>query len=253
LERHESKPVQYPASVAERWRSPFPRPSNGSLGSNAAGNPLLVDDMVIASTGYGFIYAFNRVDGSIRWSIPKLSGLPPDYAVSPDFDFRPLARTGRLLFAGSLTGILAAYDVETRREVWRRAGPRYISVAFNISSDEHLVYAPYLGGSLVAFDGLTGVERWRTGDKAGAFSFAPLAAGNRLYVASSASGFYALRMMRCLSIGACSLPVNRLRTLQSERQVARHGARRLPAHCHSVGVRGWRCSARHRHDSGPVA
>ena len=177
----------------ERWRTAFPRPSNGSLGSNSAGNPLLVDDLVIAATGYGFIYAFDRADGSIRWSIPKLSGLPADYLVSPDFDFRPLARTGRTVFAGSLTGFLTAYNVDTRREVWRRAGPRYISIAFNISSDDQLVYAPYLGGSLVAFDAATGAERWRTGDAAGAFSFLPLSAGHRLYVASSASGFYALR------------------------------------------------------------
>ena len=178
---------------SERWRTAFPRPSNGSLGTNAAGNPLLIDDTVVAATGYGFIYCFDRTDGSIRWSIPKLSGLPADYLVSPDFDFRPLARTGRLLFAGSLTGFVTAYDIDTRREVWRRAGPRYISVAFNISSDDQSVYAPYLGGNLVAFDAVTGVERWRTGEAAGAFSFPVLPAGHRLFVASSASGFYALR------------------------------------------------------------
>jgi outer membrane protein assembly factor BamB len=178
---------------AERWRTAFPRPSNGALGSNSAGNLLLVDDLVVAATGYGVIYAFDRGDGSIRWSIPTLDRLPAGYLISPDFDFRPLARTGRTLFAGSLTGYLVAYNLDTRRELWRYAGPPYISVAFNISSDDRSVYVPYLGGRLIALDAVTGVERWRTGEAAGAFSFPLLPAADRLYVASSASGFYALR------------------------------------------------------------
>lgn len=177
----------------ERWRSAFPKPGNLALGSNSAGNLLLVDDLVVAATSYGAIYAFDRADGSIRWTISKLDGLPADYLISPDHDFRPLARTGRTLFAGSLTGYLVAYNLDTRREVWRYAGPRYISVAFGISSDDRLVYVPYLGGRLIALDIATGAERWRTSEAAGAFSFPLMPAGNRLYVASSASGFYALR------------------------------------------------------------
>jgi outer membrane protein assembly factor BamB len=177
----------------ERWRTAFPRPSNPALGSNSAGNPILVDDLVIASTGYGAIYGFDREDGSIRWSIPTLGGLPSDTLSSPEFDFRPLARTGRTLLAGSLTGYLVAYSLDTLREIWRRAGPRHISIAFNISSDERSVYVPYLGGSLIALNVLTGSERWRTSTASGAFSFPLLPAGNRLFVASSSSGFYALK------------------------------------------------------------
>jgi hypothetical protein len=52
---------------------------------------------------------------------------------------------------------------------------------------------PYLGGRLVAIDVVTGTERWRTGEAAGAFSFPLLPAADRLYAASSESGFYALR------------------------------------------------------------
>jgi outer membrane protein assembly factor BamB len=177
----------------ERWRIAFPRPSNPALGSNSAGNPILVDDLVVAATGYGAIYAFDRDDGSVRWSIPALAGLPSDTLISPEFDFRPLARTGRTLFAGSLTGYLVAYSLDTLRERWRRGGPQHISIAFNISSDERSVYVPYLGGSLIALNVLNGTERWRTSPGSGAFSFPLLPAGNRLYVASSSSGFHALR------------------------------------------------------------
>jgi glucose dehydrogenase len=176
-----------------RWRVEFPRPANPALGSNAAGNALIVDDVVLAATSYGTIYAFDRRTGAIRWSLPQVRSQPGEFLVSPDFDYRMIARAGRRLIAGSLTGAVTAYDIDTRRELWRNTGQTLASVAFGITADDRSAYVPYLGSRLVAIDLATGVERWRAAPAGGGFSFPPLAAGDRLFVASSQSGFYALR------------------------------------------------------------
>jgi outer membrane protein assembly factor BamB len=106
----------------ERWRVAFPRPADASLSTGSAGGPVLVDDLVVAASGDGTIYAFDRTTGSARWSIPRVGGLPVGAIVSTDRDFRALARTKETLVAGSLTGYVVAYDLRTRRERWRYGG-----------------------------------------------------------------------------------------------------------------------------------
>ena len=177
----------------ERWRTMFPRPPNGALGSNGAGNPVLTTDVVLAAAGYGEIFAFDRRTGAVQWSLPKVQGLPSDYFVSTDYDFRVLALGGTRLIAGSLTGAVTAYDVEAHHELWRNTGQRLASVGFGIAVDGNTAYVPYLGGRLVAIDLETGAERWQAAPAGGGFSFPPLIAGSRLFVANTASGFYALR------------------------------------------------------------
>ena len=88
------------ASGRVRWRTPFPRPSDASLNTNTGGTPVVTSDSVIAAAGDGEVFAFDRVTGVVRWSIPKLSGVPASLGRT-DYDMRPLARIGRTLFVGS--------------------------------------------------------------------------------------------------------------------------------------------------------
>jgi len=179
------------ATGQERWRAAFPRASGPSLGTSSAGGPVLLDEVVVAASGDGTIHAFDRTEGSIRWSIPRLSGPLPGTGAAPDRDFRPLTRTGRTLVAGSLTGDVVAYDLETRRERWRYSGVSHGSVALGIASDDEVVYVPYLSGRLVAINVSDGSERWRMGDGNSGFSWPPLPDGDRLFAAGSKAGFFA--------------------------------------------------------------
>ena len=171
-----------------QWRAAFPPVAEKRTATNAAGGPLIVDDAVIATRGDGVIHAFDRGDGTIRWVIAgvNLPGRTVD-------DYRPLARSGRTLVAGSLTGVVDAYDLSTREKKWRYAGELNGSIAFAIAADERYVYVPYVGGRLVALNIADGTERWRTGNLQAGFVWPPASAGDRIYLAGSGAGFFALR------------------------------------------------------------
>jgi outer membrane protein assembly factor BamB len=165
------------ASGRELWR----RPMSFGGGLVATGADVLVTDQ------QGRIHAFDRRSGVSRWS------LPPADSSSWTPDFRPLALSGPLLIAGSLTGQVTAYDLWTRRERWRRS-PIAASIAFGIAADSHAVYVPYLEGQLVALDATDGAERWRTSTDAVGFSWKPLVVAGRLLAGSSSAGFFAFRL-----------------------------------------------------------
>jgi outer membrane protein assembly factor BamB len=176
------------ATGGVRWRSAFPPAAEKRTATNAAGGPLAVDDVVIATRGDGVIHAFDRGDGTIRWVLAGVN--VPGRTVD---DYRPLARTGRTLVAGSLTGIVDAFDLRTREKKWRYSGELNGSIAFSIAADDRYVYVPYIGGRLVALDAADGTERWRTGNLKSGFVWPPASAGDRIYLAGSGAGFYALR------------------------------------------------------------
>lgn len=172
-----------------RWRTAFPPASEKLAATNAAGGPLLVDEVVIATRGDGVVHAFNRDDGAVRW---VLTGVELPGRQSKD-DFRSLARSGRTLVAGSLTGVVDGYDIGTRQRKWRYSGELNGSIAFAIAADDRYVYVPYVGGRLVALNAADGTERWRTGDLEAGFVWPPASAGDRIYLAGSGAGFFALR------------------------------------------------------------
>jgi outer membrane protein assembly factor BamB len=176
------------ATGGVRWRSAFPPAAEKRTATNAAGGPLVFDDLVIATRGDGVIHAFNRGDGAIEWVIAGVN--VPGRTVD---DYRPLARSGRTLVAGSLTGIVDAYDLGTRERKWRYSGELNGSIAFSIAADDRCVYVPYIGGRLVALNIADGTERWRTGNLKSGFVWPPASAGDRIYLAGSGAGFYALR------------------------------------------------------------
>jgi outer membrane protein assembly factor BamB len=177
---------------AQRWRTEFPRPSDPLLSTNAAGTPIFVDDLVIASSGDGVVYAFDRTNGSIRWSIPRLEGPLPGTSISPDRDHRPLARAGGLLVVGSLTSYVVAYDMATRQERWRFSPRLDASVAFAVVTDDRVAYVPYFSGTTVAVDLSSGTELWRFGNWRQGFFYPAALFGDRVYVAGVDGGFVAL-------------------------------------------------------------
>ncbi len=178
----------------ERWRTRFPRLDGASLGLAWAGGPLLVDGLVIAASSSGEVFAFDRDDGSIRWSIPPVGAACMGTLDPPDQDFRPLAHSRRTVFIGSLTGCLQAYNLDTRDLQWRRLAADEGAIAF-IASDEETVYVPFVGGPFLALSGSTGTLRWQIDGRSG-FSWPPAVVGDRVYVASSTNGFFAFRRPR---------------------------------------------------------
>jgi outer membrane protein assembly factor BamB len=176
----------------ERWRTAFPRSDNASLGSAWAGGPLPMHDLIVAASSSGEVYGLDRNDGSIRWSLPRVSESCVGSSSSPSQDFRPLSVAGRTLVAGSLTGCLEAFNLDTRFVLWRRPGVDDGSVAFSVVTDHQTVYVPYVGGRLRAFDVSDGKLRWEIGNARRRFLWPPALADGLMFVAS-AEGFLAFR------------------------------------------------------------
>lgn len=180
-----------------RWRTEFPPARERWLHTNFAGGPIVVDDVVLGSVGDGNIYAFDLATGALRWALPRLTGVPERPGLPPpdtDLDHRAIARAGRLVLAGSATGVVVAYDLDTRTERWRFHDPAAGSTMFWFAAGERLAFVPYFGGFIVALDLATGVERWRTGDYTKGFIWPPLPAGDRLFVGGAYAGFQALSL-----------------------------------------------------------
>jgi outer membrane protein assembly factor BamB len=176
----------------ERWRTAFPRPNNASLGSAWAGGPLTMRELIVAATSSGEVYGLDRNDGSIRWSLPAVGEPCVGSASPPSQDFRPLSVTGRTLVAGSLTGCLEAFNLDTRSVLWRHPGIDDGSVAFSVVTDNETVYVPYVGGRLRAFRVSDGKLRWEIGNARRRFHWPPALVDGRMLVAS-AEGFFAFR------------------------------------------------------------
>lgn len=173
----------------ELWRRRFLPWTTVNAATGGAGSPLVDDALVIAASQDGTIVGLSTQTGALRWTIPPLAARP-DGRAPVEQDFRPLARTGSVLVAGSLTGQIVAHDLETRRERWR-ATPEAASVAFGLSADDGTVYVPFLSGLLVAIDAADGRERWRTGGPDDGYIWTPLFHGARLLAAGSGAGFVA--------------------------------------------------------------
>ena len=177
-----------------RWRTEFPKARERWQHTNLAGGPIVIDDLVFGSAGDGNIYAFDLATGAVRWAFPRLANLVDDFqtSVGTDVDHRAIVRAGRLIIAGSVTGYVVAYDVDTREERWRHYDGVSGSTMFAFAADDRLAYIPFFGGFIVALDLATGVERWRTGDFLHGFLWPPAPAGDRIFVGGAYAGFHAL-------------------------------------------------------------
>jgi outer membrane protein assembly factor BamB len=175
-----------------RWRRQFPDPRERWQHTNLSGGPVVIDDLVIGSAGDGNIHAFDLTTGAVRWAFPRLTGDLTGLVTTTDVDHRAITRSGRLIVAGSATGHVVAYDVDTQRERWRFAAGYSGSTTFGLAADDRFVYVPFFGGFIVAVDVVTGEERWRTGDFRMGFIWPPAPAGDRVYAGAAYAGFFAL-------------------------------------------------------------
>lgn len=175
-----------------RWRTAFPAARERWQHTNLAGGPVFADDLVFGSAGDGNIHAFDVDTGAVRWAFPRLSGPLNGVITTTDIDHRAITRAGRLVIAGSATGYVVAYDIDTRRERWRFADARAGSTTFALAADDRCAYVPFFGGFIVAIDLGTGVERWRYGDFTQGFIWPPAPAGDRAFAAAARAGYFAL-------------------------------------------------------------
>ncbi len=175
-----------------RWRAEFPKAREPWQHTNASGAPVVIDDLAIGSAGDGNIYAYDLASGTLRWTLPRLTGPFEGTIVATDMDFRAITATGRLVVAGSATGYVVAYDIDTQQEKWRFVDRLSGSTTFALAADEQRVYVPFFGGFIVALDLATGAERWRYGDFTKGLIWPPDPAGDRVFASASRAGFFAL-------------------------------------------------------------
>jgi outer membrane protein assembly factor BamB len=159
------------------WKAEFPesRPAISNLAFS--GGPVVYRDVVLAARPDGAICGFRLADGSVAFVIeaPQPRGL----------NYRALAVTGSTLIAGSLTGEISAYAIDTQRLIWRMPAPERGSAGFRITLDGETVYIPYLSGELVALDWCTGRELWSTMTAHGRFPWAPVTRAGRVFLAGT--------------------------------------------------------------------
>lgn len=184
------------ATGRERWRWRFPAPPDSARGSAWAGGIALTSDLALASAGDGTLWAVDLLSGAVRWTIPPLAGPFDGIIPSAARDLRGLAVTGNRLIAGSLTGYLTAYDLTTRREVWRVAKGWLGSLSWStFTIADGVVYVPWWSGFLLAIDIDSGAVLWQTRDYERGFSAPPAVAGDRV-IAAGTSGFWAFPAAR---------------------------------------------------------
>lgn len=174
------------------WITWFPRTGPEYQPLDRTGGPIVVDDVVYASVHDGNIYAFDLRSGALRWTLPRLTGPLDGIVTDTESDARALVRVGRLLVAGSATGTVVAYDLDTRQERWRYAGGQWGSTAFVLGADATRVFLPFLGGFIVTLDAATGTPIWRFGDFRLGCLWPPDPADDVVYVAGSLGGYYAV-------------------------------------------------------------
>jgi outer membrane protein assembly factor BamB len=177
------------ATGREVWRRAF-RPRSGGGSAAFGGGLVAVGPLVVASSGGGRIHALDASTGAVRWSLPSVRR-PGPAADRSERDLRPLAAAGRMLYAGSLTGTVVAYDIGARQERWRYADHSRGSTGPRIAADGDTVYVPHLGGVLVALEAATGTERWHIGDDSSRFLWAPVLTPERMYLVASGGGLFA--------------------------------------------------------------
>lgn len=180
------------ASGRVLWTTWFPRTGDAHQHLDRTGGPVVVDDVVYVAVRDGNIYAFDLRSGAIRWSLPRLTGPFGGFITETDTDYRGLVRVGRLLVAGSATGTVVAYDLDTRQERWRYTGGEWGSTAFVIGADDTRVFVPFFGGFVVTLDAATGAPIWRFGDYRLGCMWPPDSAGEIVYLAGGYGGYYAV-------------------------------------------------------------
>jgi outer membrane protein assembly factor BamB len=169
---------------AVRWRREFPTTGPGR-GSGSQGRVGLWQNLIIAGSDDGTIYAMDRADGTIAWISPR-----PDDEMGYD-DLRPVMVVGDVVVVGSDRPVLTGLDAASGAERWRIPSA-YGSVNFEMGSDGTRVYVQYASLQLSAIDPVAGKIVWTVGSPPGEFLSYPTIEGERVFV-GAVDGLFALR------------------------------------------------------------
>jgi outer membrane protein assembly factor BamB len=172
------------ATGAVRWRRDFPTTGPGR-GSGSQGRAGLWQNLVIAPSDDGTIYAMDRADGTIVWISPR-----PDDEGGYD-DQRPVMVVGDVVVVGSDRPVITGLDAASGAERWRIPSA-YGSVSYEMGSDGSRAYVLYAGLQLSAIDPVAGRIVWTVGSPPGEFLSYPTIDGDRVFVGAFA-GLFALR------------------------------------------------------------
>jgi len=181
----------HPDTGEELWRFPVGPTYVGHDGSfdGPMSTPLLVGNLVIGLSGYGRLFAADRLGGEPVWS----SDLVEDHgAVPPEYGFAtsPLLQDGVLVVQiGAEDGAIAGFDPRTGALLWK-AGADAIAyqspVSMSVSGREQVVAAgmtELFGIDAASGDVLWAQEHGGTG-YLGAQSLVPIfAGGDRVFLA----------------------------------------------------------------------
>jgi outer membrane protein assembly factor BamB len=177
------------ATGRERWRRTFPSSSGaGDETPGFGGGIVLLPNLVVAASGDGRLFAYERRTGNTRWRLPAVARSD---GREQGRDWRALTVSGSTLVAGSASGVVTAWDLRTREVRWRFQHPQGGSTGARLTVADGTVFVPHLGGLLVALDVRTGRLQWQTGGGDEGFSWAPGHAGGRVFAAARA-GLFAL-------------------------------------------------------------
>ena len=157
------EPATWPDALTRRWRV--------EVGEGYA-SPLIVGPTVFVfsrQNGREVLRALDAATGTERWQ----SGYALDYTPSPPTAAHgagpkatPLAHEGKV-FTNGISGIVAAFDAQTGKLLWRTdapAEPPYFSAASSpLGLPGLVVVHPGNYDALTAFDASTGAVKWRTG------------------------------------------------------------------------------------------
>jgi outer membrane protein assembly factor BamB len=167
------------------WDFVFPLTVDTAFPTSAAGGVAVADDLAIASSADGRIWAVSAKTGSVQWQGGPVRADGP----GPTRDYRSLAVAADTLVAAATDGTLVGLSVRTGERRWRREG-NFDSPSFHLSSGFGLVAIPYNSGALVLLDAADGRVLWALPWAAG-LSWAPLVANDHLFAAGQ-SAVYAL-------------------------------------------------------------
>jgi outer membrane protein assembly factor BamB len=170
----------------EIWSHAF-EPELPQQDAGCFGGAAIHGDHVIVAADDGRVYSFDQATGAIRWTAPRLTGLPGN--LDPTLgDSRPVVVAGSVVLVGSATGYLVALDAASGSELWRRS-PSLGSAILPLAADSERGYVVHLGGQLTVVDVRTGQLLWRTD---ALFVSSPLVRDSSVYL-GGIGGYYALR------------------------------------------------------------
>jgi outer membrane protein assembly factor BamB len=181
------------ASGRVRWQAWFPRAGADAPATYGAAGLALADDLALAVSGDGRIHAYGMGDGSLRWSLPGARAEGRPWTRDTDQDLRALLVAGRRLIAGSLTGVVTAYDLDTREVAWEYYDKWNGSTALRLGAVGTLLLVPHFSGHVVGLDLATGQERWRRGDWQAGYLWPPVPLDGHLLFTGAEAGMVSFR------------------------------------------------------------